>query len=146
MVDERTHTDVLEKIVELPKQTIYIDDVTDIEKITNIHDITENQTDISDITKRKNLTSITSEDITNVIIDKDTTNITKVDEEYVTKKERITDDRVTTDDINITRKTIHDRTDITDLVSFYLCQLQNIFELYRKCFYDCILRNIDTEH
>lgn len=146
MVDERTHTDVLEKIVELPKQTIYIDDVTDIEKITNIHDITENQTDISDITKRKNLTSITSEDITNVIIDKDTTNITKVDEEYVTKKERITDDRVTTDDINITRKTIHDRTDITDLVSFYLCQLQNIFELYRKCFYDCILHNIDTEH
>lgn len=49
-MNERSHTDFVEKIVETPHETIIIDDVTDITKIKSINDRTERTTDITDIT------------------------------------------------------------------------------------------------
>lgn len=50
IVNERSHTDFVEKIVETPRERIIIDDITDITKIKNINDRTERITDITDIT------------------------------------------------------------------------------------------------
>lgn len=50
IVNERSHTDFVEKIVETPRETIIIDDVTDITKIRSINDRTERTTDITDVT------------------------------------------------------------------------------------------------
>lgn len=50
IVNERSHTDFVEKIIETPRETIIIDDITDITKIKSINDRTERTTDITDIT------------------------------------------------------------------------------------------------
>lgn len=50
IVNERSHTDFVEKIVETPRERIIIDDITDITKIKSINDHTERTTDITDIT------------------------------------------------------------------------------------------------
>lgn len=55
IVNERSHTDFVEKIVETPIETIIIDDVTDITKIKNINDRTERTTAITDITDVTNI-------------------------------------------------------------------------------------------
>lgn len=55
IVNERSHTDFVEKIVETPRETIIIDDVTDITKIKNINDRTERTTAITDITDVTNI-------------------------------------------------------------------------------------------
>lgn len=64
VVDERSHTDVQEKIFEQPREKIYIDDYTDITNIRNIHDHRENRTDITNI---ENVTNVYDKrtDITN---------------------------------------------------------------------------------
>lgn len=49
IVNERSHTDFVEKIVETPRERIIIDDITDITKIKSINDRTERTTDITDI-------------------------------------------------------------------------------------------------
>lgn len=55
IVNERSHTDFVEKIVETPRERIIIDDVTDITKIKSINDRTERRTDITDITDINNV-------------------------------------------------------------------------------------------
>lgn len=55
IVNERSHTDFVEKIVETPVERIIIDDVTDITKIKNINDRTERTTAITDITDVTNI-------------------------------------------------------------------------------------------
>lgn len=55
IVNERSHTDFVEKIVETPRETIIIDDVTDITKIKNINDRTERTTAITDLTDVTNI-------------------------------------------------------------------------------------------
>lgn len=50
IVNERSHTDFVEKIVETPRETIIIDDITDITKIKSINDRIERTTDITDVT------------------------------------------------------------------------------------------------
>lgn len=57
IVNERSHTDFVEKIVETPHETIIIDDVTDITKIKSINDRTERFTDITDITDVNSVTN-----------------------------------------------------------------------------------------
>lgn len=49
-MNERSHTDFVEKIVETPRETIIIDDITDITKIKSINDRIERTTDITDVT------------------------------------------------------------------------------------------------
>lgn len=57
MVDERSHTDFLEKIIEAPRETVYIEDVTDTN--ININNVTKSLKEINDVTNiRDNLTTI----------------------------------------------------------------------------------------
>lgn len=75
VVDERSHTDFVEKIVEAPRETVIIDDITDITKIKNINDRTEKTTDIIDITNISNKINVEDNRITTTDIENLTTNI-----------------------------------------------------------------------
>lgn len=68
VMDERTQTDVTEKIIELPPKIVYIDDIVDVTNIKHINDHTTNLTDISNVTNIKNVTNIIDErtNITNI--------------------------------------------------------------------------------
>lgn len=49
VVDERSHTDFVEKINEAPKETVYIEDITDTN--ININNVTNSYKEINDLTK-----------------------------------------------------------------------------------------------
>lgn len=58
VLDEKTHTDVIERIVETPKKTIYIDEFVEIEKNVKITEDSENITnERTNTSKRKDITT-----------------------------------------------------------------------------------------
>ena len=71
MVDERTHTDFVEKIVEAPKETIYIDDITDVTIRRNEKDISETRTNIRNTTNIENTINVidNTENVTTILKD-----------------------------------------------------------------------------
>lgn len=48
-MDERSHTDFVEKIIEAPRETVYIEDITDTN--ININNISNSWKEINDTTK-----------------------------------------------------------------------------------------------
>lgn len=57
VLDEKTRTDVIEKIVEAPKKTVYIDEYVEIEKNSKILEENENsEYNLNKISKRKDIT------------------------------------------------------------------------------------------
>lgn len=69
VLDEKTHTDVIERIVETPKKTIYVDEFVEIEKNVEITEDSENITNERTNTSKRNdiITNIYDEvdDVTN---------------------------------------------------------------------------------
>lgn len=56
-MDEKTRTDVIEKIVEAPKKTVYIDEFVEIEKNSKILEENENmEYNLNKTSKRKDIT------------------------------------------------------------------------------------------
>lgn len=56
-MDERSHTDFLEKIIEAPRETVYIEDVTDTN--ININNVTKSWKETNDLTNiRDDITTI----------------------------------------------------------------------------------------
>lgn len=71
MLDEKVHTDVIEKIVEAPKKTIYVDEFVEIEKNTSISENNENITlNLNETSKHKNITENIYDEIDYVRTDK----------------------------------------------------------------------------
>lgn len=65
------HTDVIEKIVEAPKKTIYVDEFVEIEKNTSISENNENITlNLNETSKHKNITENIYDEIDYVRTDK----------------------------------------------------------------------------
>lgn len=118
VIDEKTSTDVLERIIQGPQRTkdIYVQNITDIDKYKSVKDSTEtnidisNRTDITDVTKRTideldiNKLGITE----NLQRSKDTVKKTSILDD-------VTDNRIIREEIDIERKTINDT--ITDHTS-----------------------------
>lgn len=83
-MDERTHTDFSEKIVEHPPQIVYIDDVRDVTILRNEKDFTDTQTNISNTTNINNIINVV-DNVTNVKnIENNQTNINNTDYRKVT--------------------------------------------------------------
>lgn len=99
IVDKHSHTDFVEKIVEHPRETILIDDITDITNIRNERLFDETRTDISNIKDINNVTNV---------INKHTHNRIDTGENSVNKS------TVVYDSINIDRKVIKDTTSVID--------------------------------
>lgn len=121
MVDEKTRTDVLEKIVERPvvSTTIYVDDIIDVRNVKNVTNINENLTNVTDVTNIKNIRNINQETIDQ--IDKVTTDIhkTSVDTKSSTLVDR-RDDTTIYDRIDISkRKIIDDSTIIKKVIEAF---------------------------
>lgn len=71
VLDEKVHTDVIEKIVEAPKKTIYVDEFVEIEKNTSISENNENITlNLNETSKHKNITENIYDEIDYVRTDK----------------------------------------------------------------------------
>lgn len=122
-MDEKTRTDVLEKIVEGPTSstTVYVDDITDVRNVKNVTNISENYTDITDITNIKNVKNINEQlinnfEVINNVIDKSKTNRDVV--EKISTLEDRTDNTVVRDRIDIHKKVLYeDKTVVTKDVS-----------------------------
>lgn len=100
-MDERTHTDFSEKIVEHPPQIVYIDDVRDVTILRNEKDVSESQTNILNTTNINNIINV----VDNV------TNVRNV--ETVDNSSRIVHDTITLDE-----KTLReDYTNVKNVVS-----------------------------
>ncbi|KAG4071742.1 hypothetical protein HA402_011896 [Bradysia odoriphaga] len=95
IVDKHSHTDFVEKIVDHPRETILIDDITDITNIRNERHFDETRTDISNIKDINNITNITN---------KKTFNQTDTDKNST----------IVYDSINIDRKVFKDTTSVID--------------------------------
>lgn len=121
MVDEKTRTDVLEKIVEGPavSTTVYEDEIIDIRNVKNVTNINENITNLTDVTNIKNVRNINNETIQridNIItddvryttdtVDKSSTFIDRRDDTLIydridINKTRITDDTTTIKNVRL---------------------------------------------
>lgn len=115
VVDEKTRTDVLEKIVEGPNvsTTVYIDDIIDVRNVKNVTNINENVTNLTDVTNIKNIRNINKETIDR--IDEVITDINKITKDTVNKTSTLIDrrdDKTVYDRIDITKKKIIDDTTI----------------------------------
>lgn len=75
VLDEKTRTDVIEKIVEVPKKIVYIDDYMEIQKNTQSLESDENMEYILNKTARKKniVQNIYKQDNETVLIDEATT-------------------------------------------------------------------------
>lgn len=73
VLDEKTRTDVIEKIVEVPKKIVYIDDFMEIEKNRQSLENDENIEYILNKTARKNNIDIYEEANKTLLINKETT-------------------------------------------------------------------------
>lgn len=98
IVDKHSHTDFVEKIVEHPRETILIDDITDITNIRNERLFDETRTDISNIKDINNITNITNKKTYNQTDDTDSLNKSTI----------------VYDSINIDRKVFKDTTSVID--------------------------------
>lgn len=115
VVDEKTRTDVLEKIVEGPTSstTVYVDDIIDVRNVKNVTNINENVTNLTDVTNIKNIRNINNETVER--IDEVITDINKITRDTVDKTSSLVDrrdDTVIYDRIDITKTKITDDTSI----------------------------------
>lgn len=96
-MDERTHTDFSEKIVEHPPQIVYIDDVRDVTILRNEKDFTDTQTNISNTTNINNIINVVDK-VTNVR-NIENNQINNTDYRKVTNSsDRVTDSTVVRED------------------------------------------------
>ncbi|KAJ6626284.1 hypothetical protein Bhyg_16532, partial [Pseudolycoriella hygida] len=98
IVDKRSDTDFVEKIVEYPRETILIDDITDITNIRNERLFDETRTDISNIKDINNITNITNK----------RTHNQNVNENY--SENSLNESTVVYDSVNIDQKVFKDTT------------------------------------
>lgn len=120
VVDEKTRTDVLEKIVEGPtvSTTVYEDEIIDIRNVKNVTNINENVTNLTDVTKIKNVRNINNETID--LIDETITDINRVTKDTVDKSTTLIDrrdDTVVYDRIDINKTKITDDTTVIKKVA-----------------------------
>lgn len=79
MLDEKTHTDVIERIVETPKKTIYVDEYVEIEKNLEITEDSENITnERTNISKRKDISTNIYDEVDEVRKEKLTSNDSRI--------------------------------------------------------------------
>lgn len=114
VVDEKTRTDVLEKIVEGPQAapvttTVYVDDITDVRNVRNVTNISENVTDVTNVTNTRNVTNVNEQLIENLDRLNEVIDITNrnTKDTTVRKSSVLVDDRR-----RDSATTVHDRIDI----------------------------------
>lgn len=108
-MDEKTRTDVLEKIVEGPATTVYEDEIIDIRNVKNVTNINENITNLTDVTNIKNVRNINQETVER--IDEVTTDVNRITKDTVDKSSTLIDrrdDTITYDRIDISKRKIID--------------------------------------
>lgn len=112
-MDEKTRTDVLEKIVEGPvvTTTVYEDEIIDIRNVKNVTNINENVTNLTDVTNIKNVRNFNNETVER--IDEVVTDINKITSDTVDKSSTLIDrrdDTIVYDRIDINKTKITDDT------------------------------------